>query len=57
MFEIGLDEILIVLIVAFIVLKPEDLFKTIKTAGRLIAKMQRIWRETKNEIESNINKD
>ena len=57
MFNIGAGELLVVFVVALLVLKPEDLFKTIKTLGRIIAKSQRVWRETRTEIESSINKD
>ena len=57
MYNIGAGELLVVFVVALLVLKPEDLFKTIKTLGRIIAKSQRVWRETRTEIESSINKD
>ena len=42
MFDIGVGELLVILIVAVVVIGPKDLPLAMRTAGRWIGKMRRI---------------
>lgn len=57
MLGIGYLEIIVVLLVSFLVLKPEDMASSAKFLGRALAKLIRIINETKTEIEKKINND
>ena len=53
MFGIGFGEILIVLLVAIVFIRPEDLPKFLRSAGRLYGQLKRMYNEvirTKEEI-------
>jgi len=45
MFGIGFGEILIVLLIAIVFIRPEDMPKFLRSAGRLYGQIKRIYRE------------
>ena len=49
MFNIGLGEILIVLVVAFVIVGPDDLPKVARWLGRQVRNLKRVIREIKAE--------
>ena len=51
MFDIGGFELLILIIVALVILKPEDLPKAMQTFGRIIRKINRIGRDFYNLVD------
>ena len=53
MFGIGFGEILIVLLIAIVFIRPEDLPKFLRSAGRLYGQIKRMYNEllqTKDKI-------
>ncbi len=50
MFDIGSTEFLFIVIIAIIVLGPDKLPEALKTAGRLIGKAKRMWRDATADI-------
>ena len=60
MFGIGFGEILIVLLIAIIFIRPEDLPKFLRAAGRLYGQIKKMYSEAKqakDKIEKEMNKD
>ena len=59
MFGVGFGEILIVLLIAIVFIRPEDLPKFLRGAGRLYGQIKRIYNEvmqTKDKIIKEIDK-
>ena len=50
MLDIGSTEFLFIVIIAIIVLGPDKLPEALKTTGRLIGKMKRMWRDATADI-------
>ena len=60
MFGIGFGEILIVLLIAIVFIRPEDLPKFLRSAGRLYGQLKRMYKEvieTKDKIIKEIGED
>lgn len=57
MFDIGFSELLVCLVVALVVIGPERLPETVRTAGLWIGRLKRSLRDTRNEIERQIGAD
>lgn len=57
MFDIGFTELLLCLVVALVVIGPEQLPSTVRTVGLWIGRMKRSLRDTRNEIERQIGAD
>lgn len=57
MFDIGFTELLLCLVVALVVIGPEQLPGTVRTVGLWIGRMKRSLRDTRNEIERQIGAD
>lgn len=57
MFDIGFAELLVCLIVALVVIGPEQLPGTVRTVGLWIGRLKRSLRETRTEIERQIGAD
>lgn len=57
MFDIGFTELLVCLIVALVVIGPEQLPGTVRTVGLWIGRLKRSLRDTRNEIERQIGAD
>lgn len=57
MFDIGFTELLVCLIVALVVIGPEQLPGAVRTAGLWIGRLKRSLRDTRNEIERQIGAD
>lgn len=57
MFDIGFGELLICLIVALVVIGPEQLPGTVRTVGLWIGRLKRSLRDTRSEIERQIGAD
>ena len=57
MFDIGFGEILICLVVALVVIGPEQLPGTVRTVGLWLGRLKRSLRETREEIERQIGAD
>jgi sec-independent protein translocase protein TatB len=56
-FDIGFAELLVCLIVALVVIGPEQLPGTVRTVGLWIGRLKRSLRETRSEIERQIGAD
>jgi sec-independent protein translocase protein TatB len=56
-FDIGFTELLLCLVVALVVIGPEQLPATVRTVGLWIGRMKRSLRDTRNEIERQIGAD
>ena len=54
MFDIGFLELLIIAVVALLVVGPERLPKLAVTVGQYIGRMQRLWENTRYEIEREV---
>jgi len=50
MLDIGFSEFLFVIIIAIIVLGPEKLPEALKTTGKFIGKIKRMWRDATADI-------
>lgn len=57
MFDIGFGEILICLVIALVVIGPEQLPGTVRTIGLWLGRLKRSLRETREEIERQIGAD
>lgn len=57
MFDIGFTELLLCLIVALVVIGPEQLPGTVRTIGLWIGRLKRNLRDTRSEIERQIGAD
>lgn len=57
MFDIGFAELLVCLVVALVVIGPEQLPGAVRTAGLWIGRLKRSLRDTRNEIERQIGAD
>lgn len=57
MFDIGFTELLVCLVVALVVIGPEQLPGAVRTAGLWIGRLKRSLRDTRNEIERQIGAD
>ncbi|WP_082191522.1 Sec-independent protein translocase protein TatB [Cellvibrio sp. pealriver] len=57
MFDIGFTELLVCLIVALVVIGPEQLPGTVRTVGLWIGRLKRSLRDTREEIERQIGAD
>ncbi len=57
MFDIGFSELLVCLVVALVVIGPEQLPGTVRTVGLWIGRLKRSLRETRSEIERQIGAD
>lgn len=57
MFDIGFTELLLCLVVALVVIGPEQLPGTVRTIGLWIGRLKRSLRETRSEIERQIGAD
>ena len=57
MFDIGFTELLVCLVVALVVIGPEQLPGTVRTVGLWIGRLKRSLRDTRNEIERQIGAD
>lgn len=57
MFDIGFTELLVCLIVALVVIGPEQLPGTVRTVGLWIGRLKRSLRDTRQEIERQIGAD
>ncbi len=53
MFGIGFEELVVILIVALIVVGPENLPRIAKALGRAVAEFQKAMEELKETVESN----
>jgi sec-independent protein translocase protein TatB len=56
-FDIGFGELVICLVVALVVIGPEQLPGTVRTVGLWIGRLKRSLRETRSEIERQIGAD
>jgi sec-independent protein translocase protein TatB len=56
-FDIGFTELLVCLVVALVVIGPEQLPGAVRTVGLWIGRMKRSLRDTRNEIERQIGAD
>jgi sec-independent protein translocase protein TatB len=56
-FDIGFTELLVCLVVALVVIGPEQLPGTVRTIGLWIGRLKRSLRETRSEIERQIGAD
>jgi len=56
-FDIGFTELLLCMVVALVVIGPEQLPGTVRTVGLWIGRMKRSLRETRSEIERQIGAD
>jgi len=50
MLDIGSTEFLFIIIIAIIVLGPDKLPEAMKTTGRFVGKMKRMWRDATSDI-------
>lgn len=57
MFDIGFGELVICLVVALVVIGPEQLPGTVRTVGLWIGRLKRSLRDTRSEIERQIGAD
>lgn len=57
MFDIGFTELLVCLVVALVVIGPEQLPGAVRTAGLWIGRLKRSLRDTRTEIERQIGAD
>ena len=57
MFDIGFTELLVCMVVALVVIGPEQLPGAVRTAGLWIGRLKRSLRDTRNEIERQIGAD
>lgn len=57
MFDIGFTELLLCIVVALVVIGPEQLPETVRTMGLWIGRLKRSLRETRSEIERQIGAD
>lgn len=57
MFDIGFTELLLCLVVALVVIGPEQLPETVRTIGLWIGRLKRSLRDTRSEIERQIGAD
>lgn len=57
MFDIGFTELVVCLVVALVVIGPEQLPGAVRTAGLWIGRLKRSLRETRSEIERQIGAD
>ncbi len=57
MFDIGFTELLVCLVVALVVIGPEQLPGTVRTVGLWIGRLKRSLRDTRQEIERQIGAD
>lgn len=57
MFDIGFSELIVCLVVALVVIGPEQLPGTVRTVGLWIGRLKRSLRETRSEIERQIGAD
>lgn len=57
MFDIGFAELLVCLVVALVVIGPEQLPGTVRTVGLWIGRLKRSLRDTRQEIERQIGAD
>lgn len=57
MFDIGFTELLLCLVVALVVIGPEQLPGTVRTIGLWIGRLKRSLRDTRSEIERQIGAD
>lgn len=57
MFSIGFFELLLVVLVSIVVLKPEDMIYTARTLGVVFAKFYRFYTETKTQITNKLNQE
>lgn len=57
MFDIGFTELLVCLVVALVVIGPEQLPGAVRSAGLWIGRLKRSLRDTRNEIERQIGAD
>lgn len=51
MFNIGFSELILILLVAFVIVGPQDLPKVARTLGRWVRKMRVMFNEFKTEME------
>jgi sec-independent protein translocase protein TatB len=54
MFDIGSTEFLFIVIIAIIVLGPDKLPEALKTTGRVIGRLKRMWRDATADIRREI---
>ncbi|WP_457564681.1 Sec-independent protein translocase protein TatB [Caminibacter sp.] len=54
MFDIGSTEFLFIIIIAIIVLGPDKLPEALKTTGKFIGKIKRMWRDATADIRREI---
>ncbi len=54
MFDIGSTEFLFIVIIAIIVLGPDKLPEALKTTGKTIGKLKRMWRDATADIRKEI---
>lgn len=57
MFDIGFGELVVCLVVALVVIGPEQLPGTVRTVGLWIGRLKRSLRDTRSEIERQIGAD
>ena len=57
MFDIGFTELLLCLVIALVVIGPEQLPETVRTIGLWIGRLKRSLRDTRSEIERQIGAD
>lgn len=57
MFDIGFTELLVCMVVALVVIGPEQLPSTVRTIGLWLGRLKRSLRETRSEIERQIGAD
>lgn len=57
MFDIGFTELLVCMVVALVVIGPEQLPGTVRTVGLWIGRLKRSLRDTRQEIERQIGAD
>ena len=50
MFDIGFPELMFIIIIAIIVLGPDKLPDALKTTGRIIGRLRRMWRDATADI-------
>ncbi len=54
MFDVGFDELLVIVIVAIVVIGPKDLPRALRTAGRWIGKVRRVSGHFRSGMETMI---
>jgi sec-independent protein translocase protein TatB len=55
MFDLGMAEMLIVTVVAFLVVKPEELPELLRSFGKMMGKVRNMSKEFKNALDDAVN--